>query len=327
MTDPTKKQLQDVQRLLAERRKFEQWLSQLETRKGATPGHVYEKVHADYVARLRTSQERLAAETVAVKSLVTELESSLGAHERQIGEKSDEREEAELRHSVGEFREKDWEGARAKLDGAIAESTRERDVVLRELTGLRSLLSEASPPAASVVLAEEHAPAAEVPPADRASAAPSAPSAPALTSGGAEAGAPAFDELAFLKSVVGRTTPYTGPAGQAAVPPVPDALAPQARRTPRGTASAARAVAPAGASSRPAPHDPLPAPVPVPARSNHPDSDTHAGLAEPRSSGSFGMPTPRSSEAVKTLKCQECGTLNFPTEWYCERCGGELAAF
>ena len=31
-------------------------------------------------------------------------------------------------------------------------------------------------------------------------------------------------------------------------------------------------------------------------------------------------------EQVKTLKCQECGTLNYPTEWYCERCGAELAA-
>lgn len=29
----------------------------------------------------------------------------------------------------------------------------------------------------------------------------------------------------------------------------------------------------------------------------------------------------------KTLRCTECGTMNFPTEWYCERCGGELAAF
>ena len=47
---------------------------------------------------------------------------------------------------------------------------------------------------------------------------------------------------------------------------------------------------------------------------------------------------PRSSEApaqgrssspsgqAKTLKCGECGTLNRPTEWYCERCGAELAA-
>src|SRR2546422_554789 len=30
-------------------------------------------------------------------------------------------------------------------------------------------------------------------------------------------------------------------------------------------------------------------------------------------------------EAVKTLKCKECGTMNLPTEWYCESCGGELA--
>ncbi len=34
----------------------------------------------------------------------------------------------------------------------------------------------------------------------------------------------------------------------------------------------------------------------------------------------------RSGKAVKSLKCSECGTLNLPTEWYCERCGAELAA-
>ena len=36
--------------------------------------------------------------------------------------------------------------------------------------------------------------------------------------------------------------------------------------------------------------------------------------------------TPRSSKATKSLKCKECGTMNLPTEWYCERCGAELAA-
>src|SRR5690606_7712518 len=30
------------------------------------------------------------------------------------------------------------------------------------------------------------------------------------------------------------------------------------------------------------------------------------------------------SEAAKTLRCQECHAMNYPTEWYCERCGGEL---
>ncbi len=34
----------------------------------------------------------------------------------------------------------------------------------------------------------------------------------------------------------------------------------------------------------------------------------------------------RNTGAQKTLKCAECGTLNRPTEWYCERCGAELAA-
>jgi hypothetical protein len=37
-------------------------------------------------------------------------------------------------------------------------------------------------------------------------------------------------------------------------------------------------------------------------------------------------PASSSSNQAKTLKCGECGTLNRPTEWYCERCGAELAA-
>ncbi len=31
-------------------------------------------------------------------------------------------------------------------------------------------------------------------------------------------------------------------------------------------------------------------------------------------------------EQPKTLKCVECGAMNYPTEWYCERCGAELAS-
>jgi hypothetical protein len=27
----------------------------------------------------------------------------------------------------------------------------------------------------------------------------------------------------------------------------------------------------------------------------------------------------------RTLKCSECGAMNLPTEWYCDRCGAELA--
>jgi hypothetical protein len=40
----------------------------------------------------------------------------------------------------------------------------------------------------------------------------------------------------------------------------------------------------------------------------------------PAPAGKAGAPG-----VAKTLKCGECGTLNRPTEWYCERCGAELA--
>lgn len=43
--------------------------------------------------------------------------------------------------------------------------------------------------------------------------------------------------------------------------------------------------------------------------------------------GANGAARPSSSDQQKTLRCTECGTMNLPTEWYCERCGGELAAF
>jgi hypothetical protein len=38
------------------------------------------------------------------------------------------------------------------------------------------------------------------------------------------------------------------------------------------------------------------------------------------------VPEDEDAEPVKTLKCKACGTMNLPTEWYCENCGGELAA-
>ena len=37
-------------------------------------------------------------------------------------------------------------------------------------------------------------------------------------------------------------------------------------------------------------------------------------------------PLDENAPVEKTLKCRECGTMNLATEWYCENCGGELAA-
>jgi hypothetical protein len=48
-------------------------------------------------------------------------------------------------------------------------------------------------------------------------------------------------------------------------------------------------------------------------------------VATPPSVPKSGGPHDPRAEQHKTLKCPECGAANYPTEWYCERCGGELA--
>jgi len=65
-------------------------------------------------------------------------------------------------------------------------------------------------------------------------------------------------------------------------------------------------------------------PVLRPGGSSTPPQTTTALATPPSVPKSGGANDPR-SEQHKTLKCPECGAANYPTEWYCERCGGELA--
>ena len=54
-------------------------------------------------------------------------------------------------------------------------------------------------------------------------------------------------------------------------------------------------------------------------------STTAAPSSAPSAAAAAGGGSKAASGVAKTLKCGECGTLNRPTEWYCERCGAELA--
>ena len=323
--------MQDIEALLAERRKFELWLDQLEGRRAATPQNVYAKVHADYSARLADAQVRLAAETGAVEELVSKLEASLETHDATISAKSDELAEAELRASVGEYAEKEWNKLRDKLSLAISEMTKARDTVLGELEAMRAVLAEASTSKpVPIVEVPMVVPAAATPAPEAVAPRVSAPAARVSASAIIEepleaptilhATLPAEqakdrDELAFLRSVLGRSTPATHPGPQTAVEESPSApgrrsMGSNSSRTSSGTAR----------TSTPEPFQP-PEPLAMPA-----DQARESG-AFSRTSGSFAMPTSANTEVAKSLKCSECGTLNYPTEWYCERCGGELAAF
>src|SRR5712671_747132 len=70
------------------------------------------------------------------------------------------------------------------------------------------------------------------------------------------------------------------------------------------------------------PFDDFPVLRPGSAPSTPPSS---AAVATPPSVPKSGGAQDPRSEQHKTLKCPECGAANYPTEWYCERCGGELA--
>jgi hypothetical protein len=57
-----------------------------------------------------------------------------------------------------------------------------------------------------------------------------------------------------------------------------------------------------------------------------PMPETATPSPAPAAPGAGAKPGNAPPSANKTLKCGDCGTLNRATEWYCERCGAELAA-
>ncbi len=65
------------------------------------------------------------------------------------------------------------------------------------------------------------------------------------------------------------------------------------------------------------------------------DNDDLAAIAEKDQADQLGTagvspvsetPPPAKGSSKKSVKCTDCGTLNLPTEWYCENCGAELTA-
>ena len=122
-----------------------------------------------------------------------------------------------------------------------------------------------------------------------------------------------LDELAFLKSVTG------GEAAPPSAPAPPASPSPAQRARPSGGFKAAEVPA------APPHHPPPPAPAAGPAHAPAPASPP-TPAPQPVAARPADPAKDRASQGQKTLKCGECGTLNRPTEWYCERCGAELAA-
>ncbi|HVZ77425.1 MAG TPA: hypothetical protein VG818_05555 [Gemmatimonadaceae bacterium] len=338
--------LDAVTALMAERQRYEQWLAALEARRAGTAQHVYERVHADYTSRLARVVEELRKHAAELEAQAARLASRLSELSAQEHQHRDERAEAELRAHVGELTPEQWEASAKQSDDALAEIAAEQAVVGAELNRIHELLSATSgTPAASVpAVEEEPLPAAEaaeagpsVAAAARASvetvAASAADETPAAGSSAADASA--FDELAFLKSVVASPVapstpvmmdgaadsvveePPVGPPSDGILRDSSDSLA-GSLTSRAGRPSQERAFV------REDELDAATLPTPTPPDSR-PGSD-RPFAANVTGNNPIVLRPSGAVEQPKTLKCGECGAMNYPTEWYCERCGAELAS-
>ncbi|MDQ2768489.1 MAG: hypothetical protein M3Y30_15210 [Gemmatimonadota bacterium] len=355
-------QFEQVTALYEERQRFEAWLAALEAKRATTPVHIYTRVHADYGARLQRVVEELRTHRTALQELESTLIDRLTALDSEEAKHRDEAAEAELRATVGELASEHFTEVTERTSGAIAGLSEERGRVQAELSQLRHLLDvgtaplpvaavapetpraeSAAPEAPRVRLVDSGAPAPaanpDAPPAptpsdwelsvENALGGHSAPLPPRPSGPRAAEKAPEraqeanpFDDLEFLKTMVDRNSgehTVVNPTRERPAEQVASASAPEHLET-MPTAPPVK--------QRPS------KPIPVPASGLPlimPDAPAPPRVEPrfPQAGGRDSVPSylkESPPEQVKTLKCQECGTLNYPTEWYCERCGAELAA-
>jgi hypothetical protein len=298
---------------MAERAKYEAFLRELDKGGSSKPAHVVAKVRADYTAKLTGTVEQLKANhdvlTGHAATLATKLQ-MLEESERQI---VDEHAEAELRKQVGELSEIDWELSSKKAESQLMKIKQEQQVTAADINRIREVIVGVS---ATELLAK-----------------------PVVV-----------DELAFLKSVVGSGTGQM----QTARPAPPRASVVRPLGPPPGAPTPAPPPAPPPPPPKESLIEPDPMSVlnppamatpiagmklvarPAPPKESiieQPASDVKinarnvddAPLAANVPDGDIQLKSRGAASQKKTLKCAECGTLNTPSEWYCERCGAELA--
>jgi len=302
--------------LLEERRRYEGWLAQLEARRSESPSHVVDRVRSDYLSRLDGVTQQLRGRASDLEHSAAGLRSRIADLQGEESTRRDERAELELRSLVGEFSPERAQESMAGCDEAIARLSGERAVHEHELGRIIEVLALVAPPPPvepeTPVLVNDVA-AVDIAGADAVPSTQEMAVSSALETGSLlSAERSPLDELAFLQSVVESR-------GDEVIPPQPTEMTPPPAVRAEGGADL---LPPPLLNPPRRPVTPLSTTIPT---TRDPFASTaKASTLTPGSMPSFlkDMPT----EQVKTLKCQECGTMNYPTEWYCERCGGELAA-
>lgn len=277
--------LDALRALIAQRQQYEQWISTLEAKREGTPDHVFERVQADYQGRLNGVVNEIRSHAEELQLSISTLSSRLVEVAREEDTRREGLQEAELRAAVGEYEQDQWDQLKSEAQQALDRIASDRKSLDDQLGELRAIQK----------LSEATGPQLEASPASAPSIAPEPVEIQLV------------DEPKAVEPVSVAPPEPVPVAAQPVAPPPPPHPAqrettPAQERLPLAEPLAEAASSVASVTSRP--------------RSRTPSVATPAQ----RSRSEAARP-----DAAKTLKCPECGTPNYPTEWYCERCGGELA--
>jgi hypothetical protein len=295
----------EIQRLLEERRRIEQWLERLSMAADKTPVAVRERVQGDYRARLAAIVGELTGYADELRAALDEQNTRRDDLKGQERQATEELAEAELRHTVGEFAEAEWQSKK----GSILESL----IGIREGLGdAEEEITELEEVLAALEREEPRRPAARAPAAPPPPAPPPSPRAPAPRPAPREP-EPEPEPGVSLGSELGLrdlglsdpqpAAPAVSEKAKAANPPQAEVFGDELAFLKAVTEDRKHGPEPRRASG---------------ATRAIPEVEK---LAE-QQSVSQSRP---SAMNQRTLKCAECGAMNLPTEWYCDRCGAELA--
>jgi hypothetical protein len=306
--------LDTLRALIAERQQYDQWISTLESKRDGSPEHVYNRVYADYRSRLDRVLGEIRSHSEELQLSINALTSRLAEVAKEEEAKRDSIQEAELRAAVGEYDEEEWGSMRAEAGRQLDKIAADRASLESQFAELESIrrLSEVSSTAgeASTVapIVSSPAPVQSAPTPTPVQSVP-VPQADSKTEGDSAIGRPRFSDAGWPAREAVETASAPAPAAAPGRP-----AEPASRSAVDATVSAPRP------SASPSPAPPAPTSPPKRRTPSGKDAQISSGFSKSVATPPEGRP-----EVNKTLKCPECGTPNYPTEWYCERCGHELA--